>query len=516
MRPRHHLVNTSDYSVNMPETAEVINDVRLEEAKIPPLPEADHSNLSSLLDAFTVRHQSHHRPIALVTSGGTATDLEVNFVRFLDNFSTGLRGAVSVEQFLRRGYAVIHLWREGSAAPYARALSTTLGAKQANHGLGFDSIGRLFECPGEELLTEDDHEVEMISKVRSEDPWLTDPKKKESGSGNVGTAAGGSYPNSDFTAEKEDIVLNRRILNSSWMQRVLRERSQVVKEGLLLTVPFRTVEEYLAKLRLCSEAIQDSQSLAVIYLAAAVSDFYIPKAKRSLHKIQSMDYGIDKSASTTTVDEDNCLTLKLHPVPKLIPALRKKWSPDAYVVSFKLETDKTILRDKAMLAMSKYGMNMVIGNILATRHQKVWCLQRSADVKDECEDTEKVEVTNGDPYGTGDFQMREISRSGRCASTIDELEDAMISHVVEKHFEYIANHSISEGNIGADGSRTALMAGAEAAVRYNQQIAERKRRVQKELYRKRVRDLSLTVTGHLLGMAITYTITAMLQKRFIR
>lgn len=491
--------------------------VTAEEVKIPPLPEADKSKLTSLLDAFTVRHQSHHRPIALVTSGGTATDLEVRCVRFLDNFSTGLRGAVSVEQFLRRGYAVIHLWREGSAAPYARALSTTLGVKQANHGLGFESMGRLFESPGEELLTEDDHEVEMVSKVRSQDPWLTEPEKKEAGSGKGGLVAGVSGRNSMSTAEKEDIVLNRRILNSSWMQRVLRERSQVVKEGLLLTVPFRTVEEYLAKLKICTEAIRESQSLAVVYLAAAVSDFYIPKTKRSLHKIQSMDYGVDKSASTTTVDDENCLTLKLHPVPKLIPALRKKWAPDAFVVSFKLETDKSILRDKAMIAMQKYGMNMVVGNVLATRHQKVWCLQKSADAKGRCEHTESGDVVRVKDTGEGDdegFEMREISRSGRCASTIDELEDAMIGHVVEKHFDYIANHCITNGNADS-GARTALMAGAEAAARYNQQIAERKRRVQADLYWKRVRDLSLSVAGHVLGMAITYSITTTLQKRFM-
>ena len=97
------------------------------EAQVAPLPPAELSQIQPLLQAFCIRHQSHHRPIALVTSGGTATDLEVNSVRFLDNFSTGLRGAVSAEQFLRRGYAVIHLWREGSAAPYTRTLSAALG-----------------------------------------------------------------------------------------------------------------------------------------------------------------------------------------------------------------------------------------------------------------------------------------------------------------------------------------------------------------------------------------------------
>ena len=78
------------------------------------IPEPERQRLQTETEIFVVQHASHHRPIALVTSGGTAADLEVNSVRCLDNFSTGLRGAISVEQFLARGYAVIHLQREGS------------------------------------------------------------------------------------------------------------------------------------------------------------------------------------------------------------------------------------------------------------------------------------------------------------------------------------------------------------------------------------------------------------------
>jgi phosphopantothenate-cysteine ligase len=43
-------------------------------------------------------------------------------VRFIDNFSTGLRGAASAEKFLENGYAVIFLHRAGSAMPFARHL----------------------------------------------------------------------------------------------------------------------------------------------------------------------------------------------------------------------------------------------------------------------------------------------------------------------------------------------------------------------------------------------------------
>lgn len=467
------------------------------EAQLVPLSASELSHLRPLLEAFATRHQSHHRPIALVTSGGTATDLEVNSVRFLDNFSTGLRGAVSAEHFLRRGYAVIHLWREGSAAPYARTLSAALGTKQANHGLGSDAMGRLYNFPGEE--EDRDEEDRMISQVRSGDPWLTDSSNKlSSGEGGV--------PSLDspvlFETKDGPIRLNNRVITSSNIETALRERAKVFKNGLLLTVKFRTVDEYLSKLKLCCEALQDSRSLAVIYLAAAVSDFYIPKANQSLHKIQSQDYGTG-SESNISVDNDNCLTLKLHPVPKLIPALRKLWAPDAFTVSFKLETDTAILKHKAMLAIRRYGPHIVIGNILATRYSKVWILRRTRYAEDD--ERSECKGDNDD----GEFDAKEICKAG---GAIDELEDAMIGHVVEKHFEYVANHIPNEGR----DDRTAIVAGAEAAARHNQKIVEKKMRIENEIYWKRVKEMALNLAGHALGMVLTWSLTNMLQQRFHR
>lgn len=80
------------------------------------------------------------RKIVVVTSGGTTVPLERNTVRFVDNFSTGTRGALSVEcvrtargcaagaamphdararrEFLEAGYAVVFLHRAGSQQPF--------------------------------------------------------------------------------------------------------------------------------------------------------------------------------------------------------------------------------------------------------------------------------------------------------------------------------------------------------------------------------------------------------------
>ncbi|KAF1781623.1 AP complex, mu/sigma subunit [Phytophthora cactorum] len=73
------------------------------------------------VEAFLDHHRVVGKCVAVVTSGGTTVPLERNTVRFLDNFSTGSRGAASVE-YLLVGYAVIYVHRPGSVAPFARHL----------------------------------------------------------------------------------------------------------------------------------------------------------------------------------------------------------------------------------------------------------------------------------------------------------------------------------------------------------------------------------------------------------
>lgn len=73
-----------------------------------------------LMAEFAERHGSAGRRVVLITSGGTKVPLESRTVRFLDNFSSGRRGASSAEYFLDSGYAVIFLHRHRSLYPYSR------------------------------------------------------------------------------------------------------------------------------------------------------------------------------------------------------------------------------------------------------------------------------------------------------------------------------------------------------------------------------------------------------------
>lgn len=433
----------------------------MEDMVLPELDPKEKKDLELALRVFVLRHESHHRPIAVVTSGGTAADLELNSVRCLDNFSTGLRGALSVEEFLKRGYAVIHLWRVGSASPYGRLLSQSIG-NQANHGMSFASIGKLFVGDAEE--EEEDQQVQSVLDSH-QDPWLTDSSP--------GATTASSSVSKRSQKGSEGIKLHRRILNSSKLLAGLSERRTVIQENRLYTVPFRSVDEYLGKLQLCAESIRDSQSLAILYLAAAVSDFYIPKSQRSEHKIQSQNGG---------------LTLELSPVPKVMGRLRSTWAPDAFVCSFKLETDKEILRSKAERAVQKYNCHMVIGNLLHTRHQQVSILAPSLSDSGEVPDVK-------------DWPMKEITKP--LGSHSDALESMILEFVVQAHFEYIS--SSFDGNMDRSGTR--------AVARAHDELTEKRRQLEREIFWEQTKKTGLEWAGVAAGCVLSYAVSYALRKR---
>jgi phosphopantothenate-cysteine ligase len=57
---------------------------------------------------------------------------------------------------------------------------------------------------------------------------------------------------------------------------VLRKYSEALDQGKLLQLTFTTVSEYLWLLRSACQALVPLENRAILYLAAAVSDFYIP------------------------------------------------------------------------------------------------------------------------------------------------------------------------------------------------------------------------------------------------
>lgn len=145
-------------------------------------------------------------------------------VRFLDNFSAGTRGSTSAEYLLSAGYAVIFMHRQHSLSPYTRHYSHTTN-------------------PFLDLLS---------------DPSL-----------------------SDSQGQGEITVLPK---DSIGLRPVLRDYHKARKAGTLLRLTFVTVTDYLFLLRELSRVMQPLGRSGMYYLAAAVSDFFVPSQKTVSHK----------------------------------------------------------------------------------------------------------------------------------------------------------------------------------------------------------------------------------------
>jgi phosphopantothenate---cysteine ligase (ATP) len=48
----------------------------------------------------------------------------------------------------------------------------------------------------------------------------------------------------------------------------------------------------------------------------------------------------------------------------MLGEIKKTWNPKAFCVSFKLETDLSILETKVLKAIEAYGVDMVVANQL--------------------------------------------------------------------------------------------------------------------------------------------------------
>ncbi|XP_012829856.1 PREDICTED: phosphopantothenate--cysteine ligase 1-like [Erythranthe guttata] len=172
-----------------------------------------------------------------------------------------------------------------------------------------------------------------------------------------------------------------------------------VTRGTLLKLPFTTIFEYLQILQLIALSMRSLGPSALFYLAAAVSDFYVPWESMTVHKIQSSSGPLD---------------MRLAQVPKMLSVLRKDWAPLAFCISFKLETDMKILVDKANMALKKYNMDMVVANELLTRKEEV------------------IVVTTGGNV----IVQRDKTESGA------DVEDPLIKLIVDTHSSYITSKQI--------------------------------------------------------------------------
>lgn len=278
--------------------------------------------VSEAVSAFVARHCDESgrptRPIVCVTSGGTTVPLERRCVRFIDNFSGGTRGALSAEMFLEAGYAVIFLTRKHAIQPFTKGLPS----------------GDIVDCLTQALDAAGGGPSIPASPVATTARGLTPPP---------------ATPRTGAASAASDLI-----------SRAVASARAASDAGTLLRLRFETLAQYLGALRAVALALAPAGRSASFYLAAAVSDFYLPSADMAEHKIQSADVG------------GGGLTLTLARVPKMLGALRTLWAPSAFVVGFKLETDAAILIEKAARSIASYGLHAVVANVLDTRKDVVY------------------------------------------------------------------------------------------------------------------------------------------------
>jgi len=163
----------------------------------------------------------------------------------------------------------------------------------------------------------------------------------------------------------DDVLVNQQ--KAKFVKSILQEYKSYTDR--LCRIQFTSLADYLWLLRISSQILNDHPR-AILYLAAAVSDFYVPSEKLPQHKLQSSQ-GVP--------------AINLHIVPKMLAPLVNNWAPNSFIISFKLETDPNLLISKAEQALEKYGHNVVVGNILETRKREVWIVTANEQTKIEME-----------------------------------------------------------------------------------------------------------------------------------
>lgn len=254
----------------------------------------------------------------------------------------------------------------------------------------------------------------------------------------------------DFLVETPDGGgITVRPEDAAKMGDVLRKYRTARDGNTLLMLPFVTIVDYLHELREIARLMRPLGASGLLYLAAAVSDFFVPPDRMAEHKIQSTnavasttniaaafrpsedEETFDNFDSSPAVPRSKRLIVDLDPVPKFLTNLVDGWAPEGMVVSFKLETDPALLVRKARYSLDRYQHHLVIGNLLSTRKWEVVFVSPGRE-------DNWVRVPRGGEEGWGEAEKRplradELPREDPGV----EIEGLIIPAVKELHEEHM-------------------------------------------------------------------------------
>nr|CAH8841896.1 unnamed protein product [Trichobilharzia regenti] len=176
----------------------------------------------------------------------------------------------------------------------------------------------------------------------------------------------------------------------------------------------------------------------MLYLSAAVSDYYLSNNERPEHKIQTKSKIIHQNNDGDNNNNNNDksiqavenLNLTLKPVPKLMKLINTLWAPNSYVISFKLETDNEQLLIKAQKSLQVNHSNIVVANLLHTRTKEVWLVHKQND-------KESITIDHINIQQLVDKQSRYSTSSSSPSSSPGDIESVLIPRLIELHEQYI-------------------------------------------------------------------------------
>ena len=246
----------------------------------------------------------------------------------------------------------------------------------------------------------------------------------------------------DFMVEDDTKRVQVKEEYQHQMRTVLRQYAASKRNGTLLLLPYTSITEYLWCLREMAFLLRPLGPSALFYLAAAVSDFFVPKDKLAEHKIQSGDITADSKTPQSSA-QGKKLVIDLDPVPKFLKRLVDGWAPAAMIVSFKLETDSSILILKAQAALQRYSHHLVIGNLLSTRSWEVMFVSKESkehwiripshrrvkSISTPLADIKGSIKAEGSDYTVGNDTFDDIPI---------EIESVIVPEVVKLHDKHIA------------------------------------------------------------------------------
>jgi phosphopantothenate-cysteine ligase len=150
-------------------------------------------------------------------------------------------------------------------------------------------------------------------------------------------------------------------------------------------------------------------------------------------------------------------------VPKILKPMVAEWTPEGFVVSFKLETDQSLLIPKARISLERYGHQVVIGNELHRRKLEVVFVsrvngkgagqsqsqphaQQSAEEAPNANGVEQLDgvnarkkrrIENGSGSVEVDVDVAWLRLDERAVAEGKEIEDDIIAELVKRHTLWI-------------------------------------------------------------------------------